>query len=96
MSKKTNKNEVKKLEKKCKKLKQENEELKQEIKNLDKWIDDHANPRVKDSIAACEYTGCISQLFSVDRFLSWQDGSKFAEGVRLLQRPEMRPDVRRN
>ena len=59
MSKKTNKKEVKKLEKKYKKLKQENEELKQEIKNLDKWIDDHANPRVKDIIAACEYTGCI-------------------------------------
>lgn len=56
---KENKKEVKKLEKKYKKLKQENEELKQEVKNLDKWIDDHANPRVKDIIAACEYTGCI-------------------------------------
>lgn len=56
MSKETNKKEVKKLEKKCKKLKLENEELKQEVKNLDKWIDDHANPRVKDIIAACEYT----------------------------------------
>ena len=58
MSKKSKK-EVKKIEKKCKKLKQENEGLKQEIKDLDKWIDDHANPRVKDIIAACEYTGCI-------------------------------------
>ena len=66
MSKKSKK-EVKKIEKKCKKLKQENEGLKQEIKDLDKWIDDHANPRVKDIIAACEYTGCIVVAFPVLR-----------------------------